>query len=154
MSDEDIAYGHRAAGIMEKLIASAQVKVRFDEVDSMNIVWHGNYSKYFEDARVAFGEKYHLGYLDIFGEGYYAPLVSLDFKFINPMIFGDSCIAEAEYVPCEGAKIQFIYRLVKADGTLIAKGSSTQVFLDLKYKLALYAPEFYDRWRIENGVKI
>ena len=114
-----------------------------------------NYAKYFEEARVAFGEKYKIGYLDMFAEGYYAPLVNMDFKFISPLIFGDSLIAEAEYVPCEGAKIMFNYKIFKAgDGAVVAKGSSTQVFLDRNYKLALYAPEFYDRWRTENGVKI
>ena len=41
---------------MEELKAYAELKVRFNEVDSMAIVWHGNYVKYFEDARIAFGE--------------------------------------------------------------------------------------------------
>jgi len=50
---------------MDKLKASTEIEVRFSEVDSMNIVWHGAYSLYFEDAREAFGKKYGLGYLDI-----------------------------------------------------------------------------------------
>ena len=29
--------------------------IRFSEVDSMGVVWHGNYAKYFEDAREEFG---------------------------------------------------------------------------------------------------
>jgi len=31
--------------------------IRFSEVDSMGVVWHGNYIKYFEDGREAFGNK-------------------------------------------------------------------------------------------------
>ena len=61
------------------LSATKMLEVRFSEVDSMNIVWHGSYALYFEDAREAFGQKYGLGYLDIFGNGYYAPLVDLSF---------------------------------------------------------------------------
>lgn len=30
--------------------------IRFSEVDSMNVVWHGSYPLYFEDAREAFGK--------------------------------------------------------------------------------------------------
>ena len=140
---------------MEKLTASARVGVRFDEVDSMNIVWHGNYVKYFEDARIAFGKKYHLGYLDMFSKGYYAPLVKMDFKFQSPLVFGDELVAEAEYVPCEGAKIMFKYKVYKAsDGSIAATGTTTQVFLDMKYEMALYPPKFYDEWREEYGVKM
>ena len=39
-----------------KLTASRPFEVRFSEVDSMNIVWHGSYPLYFEDAREAFGK--------------------------------------------------------------------------------------------------
>ena len=140
---------------METLKAIAQTKVRFDEVDSMSIVWHGSYVKYFEDARVAFGEKYGLGYLDIYSHGYYAPLVKMDFKFLNPLIFGDSMIIEAEYIPCEGAKIMFKYTVTRAsDGEIIATGSTTQVFLDLQYKLSLYSPDFYSEWKVRNNVQL
>ena len=30
-------------------------RVRFSEIDSMQIVWHGEYVRYFEDGREAFG---------------------------------------------------------------------------------------------------
>ena len=52
---------------MNKLTAEKEIEVRFSEVDSMGIVWHGSYSLYFEEAREEFGRKYDLGYLKIFG---------------------------------------------------------------------------------------
>ena len=45
---------------MKNLFASKEIEVRFSEVDSMGIVWHGSYAKYFEDAREEFGKKYNL----------------------------------------------------------------------------------------------
>lgn len=36
------------------------IKVRFSEIDSMQIVWHGEYVRYFEDGREAFGKRYGL----------------------------------------------------------------------------------------------
>ena len=70
-----------------KLTASRPFEVRFSEVDSMNIVWHGSYPLYFEDAREAFGKKYGLGYMTIFSNGYYAPLVELSFKYKKPLLY-------------------------------------------------------------------
>ena len=55
---------------MKELKATVPLKIRFSEVDSMNIVWHGSYMMYFEDAREAFGREYGIAYLDIFGNGY------------------------------------------------------------------------------------
>ena len=49
----------------ERLSASKRIDIRFSEVDSMNIVWHGSYPLYFEDAREAFGQKYGLGYMTL-----------------------------------------------------------------------------------------
>lgn len=31
------------------------IKVRFSDTDAMGVVWHGNYLRFFEDAREAFG---------------------------------------------------------------------------------------------------
>lgn len=138
---------------METLKASVRVDVRFNEVDSMGIVWHGNYVRYFEDARVAFGKKYGIGYLDIFANGYYAPIVNMDVKFVNPLVYGDTIVAEAVYVPCESAKMLFRYRITReSDGLLVAEGSTSQVFLGPDRKLSLYPPEFYVEWKKKNKV--
>ena len=51
------------------LMASKNLEIRFSEVDSMQFVWHGAYSLYFEDAREAFGKKYGIGYDSIYANG-------------------------------------------------------------------------------------
>ena len=43
-----------------ELSESIKIRVRFSEVDSIRMVWHGNYVTYLEDAREAFGRKYGL----------------------------------------------------------------------------------------------
>ena len=55
---------------MKEPLLSAEkiIDIRFSEVDSMDIVWHGSYVQYFEDAREEFGKKYKLEYLRIYGE--------------------------------------------------------------------------------------
>ena len=132
----------------KQLKASTEIKVRFSEVDSMSIVWHGSYALYFEEAREAFGEKYSLGYLDIFGHGYYAPLVDLKFKYKKPLIYGKKIRADIVYKNTEAAKIIFEYLISDcSDNSLIATGSSVQVFLDKQYQLVWGNPPFYEEWK-------
>ena len=44
------------------LQTSKTFDIRFSEVDSMHIVWHGSYALYFEDAREEFGRVFGLSY--------------------------------------------------------------------------------------------
>lgn len=135
------------------LKASKEIAIRFSEVDSMNIVWHGAYALYFEDAREAFGAKYALGYLDIFGKGYYAPLVDLKFGYKRPLIYGKKARVDVTYRNTEAAKIIFDYEIADlADGLPVATGSSVQVFLDRQHQLVWTNPPFYEEWKQKWGL--
>ena len=114
----------------------------------MNIVWHGSYPLYFEDAREAFGLKYGIDYLTIFGNGYYAPLVDIEFHYKRPIVYGMTVRVNIKYRPTDAAKIVFDYEIYNtADGELMATGSSVQVFLDKEYHLVWINPDFYENWK-------
>ena len=131
-----------------ELSEEIEFKIRFSEVDSMNVVWHGAYPLYFEDAREAFGKKYDFGYMLIFDSGYYAPLVDLEFHYRKPIVYGMRPRIKITYRPTESAKIVFDYKIYDSnDGSLLASGRSTQVFMDKDYKLVLYNPPFYEEWK-------
>jgi acyl-CoA thioester hydrolase len=136
-----------------KLTASKEIEIRFSEVDSMNIVWHGSYAFYFEDAREAFGKKYGLGYLDIFGNGYYAPLVDLRFSYKKPLVYGKKARIDICFRNTEAAKIIFDYEIYDLeDNSLVASGYSIQVFLDKQYQLVWTNPPFFEEWKQKNGL--
>ena len=40
------------------LTCRTPIRVRFSEVDSMQVVWHGEYMRYFEDGREDFGRRF------------------------------------------------------------------------------------------------
>jgi acyl-CoA thioester hydrolase len=122
-------------------------EIRFSEVDSMGIVWHGNYSLYFEDAREAFGKKYNLEYLDMHSQGFYAPLVELLFEYKRPLRYQDKAKIEITFRDTNAAKIIFDYKIYSADNELVATGHTIQVFLDSNYNLVWETPEFFRKWK-------
>ena len=133
---------------MKELKATVPLNIRFSEVDSMNIVWHGSYVMYFEDAREAFGKKYGIAYLDIFGQGYYAPLVDLSFKYKSPITYDMKPEITITYKPVDAAKIVFDYEITNPEnGEVLATGHSVQVFMDLNYQLVWVNPGFYEEWK-------
>ena len=88
----------------KQLRASKEFAVRFSEVDAMNIVWHGSYPLYFEDAREAFGAQYGLEYMTMARAGYYAPLVELTFRYLRPIRYEQQCRIDIIYTATAAAK--------------------------------------------------
>lgn len=131
-----------------KLSVKKQFKIRFSEVDSMNIVWHGSYPLYFEDAREAFGKEFDLGYMTIFNSGFYAPLVEMSYKFKKPLVYQSKPTIVITYVPTESAKLIFEYEIIdEEDGSVYATGRTVQVFMDSDYQLVWENPPFYADWK-------
>lgn len=130
------------------LRTSKEIEVRFSEVDSMNVVWHGSYPLYFEDAREAFGREFGLEYMSFFDHGYFAPLVDLTFHYRRPIRYGMRPRVDITYVPTEAAKIVFDYEIRDPQSEeLLASGRSVQVFMDLDYQLVWDNPPFYLEWK-------
>ncbi|MBO4663973.1 MAG: acyl-CoA thioesterase [Bacteroidaceae bacterium] len=133
---------------MEKLFAEKQIEIRFSEVDIMNVVWHGSYPLYFEDARETFGKKYDLAYQRYIDEKVFAPIVELNIKYRRPLRYGMKPIVRITYVPTEAAKVIFDYEIVDPDdGTVFVTARSIQVFMDQQYQLLWDNPEFYRQWK-------
>ncbi len=135
------------------LINRTAGKVRFSEVDSLRIVWHGHYIKYFEDGREAFGKQYGLGYLDFFEQKLVTPVVDINCHYKSQLVYGDEIIVETEFINTEAAKIIFEYKVFKKDDhSLVATGRSVQVFLSTNGELILTNPDFYVDWKKKQGV--
>ena len=131
-----------------ELKASKLLDIRFSEVDSMNVVWHGSYMLYFEDARELFGEKFDLSYMGYVRHGYYAPMVEMNIQWKKPILYGMRPRIDIIYRPTVAAKVVFDYEIHDtADESLIATAHSVQVFMDLNYQLVLYSPKFYEEWQ-------
>lgn len=131
------------------LVNVTNARVRFSEVDSMQVVWHGEYVRYLEDGREAFGRQYKgLGYMDIHRNGYTAPVVELHLCYLKPLSVDDEFSIETRYFRTEGAKICFEYILRRlADGEIVATGDTVQVFLDSDGEISLCNPAFYNEWK-------
>jgi acyl-CoA thioester hydrolase len=137
-----------------ELVAEKKIEIRFSEVDVMNVVWHGSYPLYFEDAREAFGAKYGLSYKRYMDERVFAPIVELDIKYKRPILYGMTPVVRIVYRPTEAAKIVFDYEIVDAEtGTVFATAHSVQVFMDMNYNLMWDNPDFFVEWKKQWGIQ-
>ncbi len=133
----------------KSLMHETEIKVRFSEVDSMGIVWHGNYLKYLEDGREAFGKKYALSYMEVFNKyGYMLPVVKIDINYKNRLFYEDEAVLRTIFSDSPAAKICFRYELIrKSDQKTIITAESMQVFMTEKGELELNMPAFLKAWK-------
>jgi len=135
------------------LFESITIRIRFNEVDAMGIVWHGHYIKYLEEGREALGNRFGLTYLSVYDNGYTIPLVKTICDFKKPLRYGDQAIVHTRFINCNAAKLIYKYDIYRESGMeLAATGETIQVFLNLKGELSLVNPPFYEKWKKEVGL--
>lgn len=133
------------------LRCAVQRTVRFEEVDPMGVVWHGRYPSYFEDARVAFGERYGIAYSLLIERRMPAPIKQMHVDYLWPLRFGQSCTITAELHWSEAARMNYSYTVHDDSGLLVTTGYTVQLFVSAGGDVLLEQPDFYAelcaRWK-------
>ena len=144
-------YFPRLEGAPEPLRAVVSRQVRFEEVDALAIVWHGRYPSFFEDGRVALGEKYGIGYLDCHAHGVLTPIKKMHVDYSRPLRFQERFTIEAIMHWSEAARLNFEFIIRNDAGEVTTTGYTVQMMLDTEYNILLLPPPFYreflDRWQ-------
>jgi acyl-CoA thioester hydrolase len=115
--------------------------VRFPEVDSYGVVWHGHYVQYFEVARNALCAALGLTPADALAHGYKVPITKVSMELKRPARLDDRLAVTATLAPPETAKLSMRYEIRREPGgELLAAGSTEQVVLDPSGQLLLTFP--------------
>lgn len=124
------------------------IPIRFSETDAMGVVWHGNYLKFFEDAREQFGKDYGIDYLEIHNKGYFIPIVKSEINHKASIFYGEEALVHAVLEQHDSAKIVFRYTVInKTTGKIAATGMTMQVFMFISDRsLELIKPVFFCEW--------
>ncbi len=110
-----------------RLEAEVEIEVPFFDIDLMEIVWHGNYLKYFEVARCELLEKIDYGYMEMRRTGFVWPIIEAHIRYAKPAKFGQKIAVFCRLVEWENRmKIQYTIR-DKATGDRLCRGFTCQV---------------------------
>lgn len=139
---------------MKQLTNTTSFRVRFSEVDSLRIVWHGNFLKYFEDGRDAWAQEFGFDFLEVYEKhGLLMPLASSHTDYKYPLRYNEVGWVETTFVNSAAAKVIFRYKIYNEDKTqLKATGETVQVFMDTNHVLQLNTPPFFEKWKQKQGL--
>jgi acyl-CoA thioester hydrolase len=110
--------------------AETIITVQFYDLDPMEIVWHGNYVRYLEQARCALLDKIGFNYEEMSRTPYAWPVVDLRIKFVRPARFGQELRAAATLLEYEN-RLKIGYTIAdRSSGEIATKAHTIQVAVD------------------------
>lgn len=117
MSSEAALRGKPPAGA-----AVVELEVPFHDVDPLQVVWHGNYYKYFEIARQALQRQHRVDAPDLVGLGYHWYVIETRARHVAPLRYGERFEVRAWF--CErDPRIGIAYEITsKTSGRRAARG--------------------------------
>ncbi|NKQ13111.1 acyl-CoA thioesterase [Pseudomonas sp. SST3] len=126
----------RKAGVLQ---AEVEVLVPFFDVDSMDVVWHGHYIKYFEVARCALLERIGHNYIQMRDAGYAWPIIDVQLRYIRGACFNQRILVRADLVEWEN-RLKINYLISDAEtGGRMTRGSTVQVAVEIASREMLLA---------------
>lgn len=118
-------------------------RVRFYETDGMCVVYHGNYLKWFEEARVEYMREGGVCLNDLLNEGIVFPVVEIHVKYLKSARYDDIVLVKTYLREADRAKLVFEYEVVReATGEIMTTGKSVGTYTKAATgKIARMSPE-------------
>lgn len=101
-------------------------KVEFYDVDSMDIVYHGNYVKFLEVGRCALLDEIGYNYLNMREDGYSFPVVDLRIKYVKSLHFNEVAAIRSSITEFENC-LKIKYVIMNSKGETVTKAETTQM---------------------------
>lgn len=118
-------------------------RIDFCDVDMTGVMWHGNYCRYYEDARCQLLKKLGLSYQEIYERNYQIPLVHLEIKYSRPCRFDQEIIITAELVRADHFLVIKYVIKDKETGKVMSSAETKHAFYDgQKGRALINAPKF------------
>ncbi len=107
--------------------ADIVIKAQFYDLDPMEVVWHGNYPRFLEQARGALLDRIGYNYAEMRESGYAWPIVDMRIKYVRPIVLAQEIKVTATLIEFEN-RLKIEYRIHDvATGIVLTKAETVQV---------------------------
>ncbi len=121
-----------------------EIRVLYADTDQMSVVWHGNYLRYFEAARIEFFRAHSMSYKEFEEHGYMLPVKEAFVDYKAPARNDDLIVVKVWIDALKNMSIKMKYEIHrKDDGLLLTKGYTVLPFVDKDGRLARLPDNMY-----------
>jgi acyl-CoA thioester hydrolase len=123
------------------LAAEVELEIPFQDVDAMQMAWHGNYFRYFEAARSKLLRRIDYDYEQMHASGYLWPIIETQVRFVQALRYKQRIVVNAELTEWEN-RLKIEYRIRDSDSDKrLTKAYTIQCAIDARtQELQLVSP--------------
>jgi acyl-CoA thioester hydrolase len=131
------------------LSRSFTLTVRYAETDAQGVAHHANYLTWFEEGRSEFLRQLGMNYSDFERAGYFVVVAHAEVDYRAPAFYEDRLTVTVSLEKARSRLLEFTYRVVNQDGTLLAAGRTVHVVTGRDRRPTALPDEWLARFR--NG---
>jgi len=111
-------------------MSESQIRVRYAETDKMGVVYYANYLVWFEVGRTEWLRGRGWSYREMETEGIMLPVIGAQCEYLQSATYDEALVIRTTGVMHSAVRIEFLYEVVKEDGTVSARGSTMHAAVD------------------------
>ena len=120
---------------------TVKYRVLYADTDMMGVVYYGNYGRLYEMGRTEMIRGMGLPYIELEHAGIVMPVYSVEAKYRNVIRYDELITIETTVKTLPAARMEFFHRIFNEDGGLAHEAKVVLVFMDMKTKRPVRAPE-------------
>ena len=113
------------------------VTAQFYDVDVMQVVYHGNYTRYMEEARSLLMDTLGYGYFEMQEDGLVWPVVKLEIKYNKPIFLKQRIRIRINLIEYEN-RLGISYLFYDEHNTLLCKAKTYQMAVSIETKQSCF----------------
>jgi len=113
-------------------VISARVaaKIQFHDLDPLQVVWHGHYPRFLEQARSALLDRIAFNYREMAATPFIWPVVEMRIKYVRPIRFAQEIEIEATLIEYENRlKVEYVIT-DRGSGEVLTRAHTVQVAVE------------------------
>ena len=107
-----------------------KTRVRYVEVDSMEVVHNSKYLVYFEEARTDLVRKENYPYSKIEEEGIFLPVTKTEIEYLLPIKYDEEITVEVNFTYIKNVSIKIDYEIKNSKNEISSGGYTLHAFID------------------------
>jgi len=126
-----------------------EIRIRYDEVDKMGYVYHGNYAKYYHISRTELLRKIGICDKELEKHDILLPVIEMNIKYLKPIFYDEVITVKTSLIEFPTSRLSFRHEVRNYKNELINQAESTVAFVDINTRKPMRAPQF-----IVNKIKL
>lgn len=119
------------------------IRPRYDEVDQMGYVYHGNYVSYCHQARTELLRSFGVNDKVLEDHGIMMPVIEMNLKYLKPSGYDKELKVRTSISDLPSTRLHFEFVFENEQGEKVCKANTTLVFVDKESRKPKRVPELF-----------